>query len=343
MKSFHRTMGYLSSIFLLMIILSIVIASSYMNRNSISLTQLFSEVGDISNNSTNNISFWGSGKSSSDYTTVNISESETFDLVEEIFVSASIEEVIFIEDDRDDILVEYHRERPDTSNYEVNYSANASNNKLSISATLKSKSISINKAYKGTIKIYVPNDYRFDKVTIDSGAAKITSENIYTNTNSLSAIASFGDIDFEINNPIDEVIISCNFGSIKVEVNESIKDFDVTCDLGEINLTLNDSIDTLTVNEDMGDVEINATSPLGSVNIQNNMGAIEAEFLESVEALVIENNMGDINVSLHDNDDITIYMDTDLGSVNSDFPTTDLKSTNFQFKNNMGSIKVYNN
>jgi len=343
MKSFHKTMGYLSAIFLLMIIVSISVASSYMKDHDISFPQLFSNSGEISYNSTRNLNFWDSGNKASNYETLNISESETFDLAEEIFISASIEEVTFIEDDRNDILVEYYRELPNTKNYEVTYKASASDDKLSIFTTLKIKNISIDKAYDGTIKIYVPIDYTFEKVTIDSGAAKITSNNIYTNTKSLSTIASFGDIDIEISSPIDEVLISCNFGSVDVQVNDIIKELDVTCDMGKINLTINDKVDILTVNEDLGDVVINATSPLGSVEITNSMGSIKADFLESVKEVVIENNMGDIDANFYKNDNISIYIDTDLGSIHSDFPTTASKDTNYKFSSDMGSIKVQNN
>lgn len=342
MKSFHKTMGLLSGIFLLMIVGSVSVASSYMTNNDITIPLLFSDSTEITESASNKINIWDSGSNASSYDTITTNRSETFNVVEEIFISSSTEEVIFIEEDRNNILVEFEREQPDTDNYEVLYNTNSSNNKLTISATLKSKGISINKVYKGSIKIYVPEDYHFDKVTIDSGAAKITSDNIYTNTNNLTAIASFGDIDIDIDDPINEVLISCNFGSIKVGVNDEVNNLDITCDMGTIDLEINDGINELSVKENMGDVDIEGNSPIGSVTVENNMGAIKAEFSDFVEYVDIENNMGDINVTFLDNNNMTIYIDASLGSVHSDFVTTDSNKSNYKFKSNMGSIKVFN-
>lgn len=340
MKSFHKTMGILSGIFLLMIIVSISVSSSYMTRHNITFPELFSETGNITYGVESGSSFWRTGEKSSNYETITIENSDSYELVDELFISASIEEILFVEEDRKDILVEYYRELPDTKNYQVNYKTTVLNNKLSISSTLKVNSLSINKDYEGFIKIYVPNDYQFDKVTIDSAAAKITSQNIYTKTNSLSAIASFGDIDIDIDSPIDEVIISCDLGSIEVNVNSKINNLDISCDLGEINLKLNEHVETLTISEDMGDIQLKASSTLGSVDIENNLGSIDAEFLENVNKVIIANDLGDINVDFYKNDDISIYIDTDLGNTSSDFTTISSKDADYKFTSNLGSIDV---
>lgn len=343
MSSFHKTMGYLSAIFLIMIVLSLSIANSYMSQNNINFDSIFGESGNLSYDARNNISIFDSGQSSSNYETVNKNESKTFDLVDEIFVSTSTEEVVFVEESRSDILVEYSRELPDTNKYQVDYKVDSSNNKLTISASMKSSNIAINKIYEGTILIHVPTDYVFDKITIDSGAAKITSDNIYTNTKSLSTIASFGDIDIDIDAPIEEVIISCSFGSIIVDVDNKIQDLDITCDLGRIELNINDNIDTLTINEELGDVQVASTASIKEVTITNSMGAIYAMFEETVGSVSIENSMGDIIVDFYDNPDISIYINTELGSIHSDFETTSDKNADFSFKNELGSIKVNDN
>lgn len=343
MSSFHKTMGYLSAIFLIMIVLSVSIASSYMSQNNINFGSIFSETGNLSYDATNNISIFESGKNSSNYETVSQNDSKAFDLVDEIFVSTSTEEVVFIEEDRDDILVEYYRELPDTNKYQVDYNVNSTNKKLTISATVKSSNIAINKIYEGIIYIHVPSDYVFDKITIDSGAAKITSDNIYTKTKSLSTIASFGDIDIDIDSPIEEVIISCNFGSIIVDVNEKVQDLDITCELGRIELNVNDDVGTLSINEELGDVILTSSASIDDVVITNSMGAIKAVFEETVRSVSIENSMGDIEVDFYENPDISIYINTELGSIHSDFDTTSDDDADFYFANELGSIKVYDN
>ena len=128
MKSFHRIMGYLSGIFVLMIIVSISISSSYMKRNEITFSQLFSETGSLQYGGNWSLSLEGlfsNHLKSSDYETIRIEESNQFDLAKEIFISSSIEDVIFIEEDRSDIQVDYYRELPDTNADSVRYRASS--------------------------------------------------------------------------------------------------------------------------------------------------------------------------------------------------------------------------
>ena len=84
MKSFHKTMGYLSAAFLLMIILSISISSTYMKNNNIGFPDLFAETGSLVYDSSNNLNFWASSKKSSSYETIKINESNNFKLVDEL-------------------------------------------------------------------------------------------------------------------------------------------------------------------------------------------------------------------------------------------------------------------
>jgi hypothetical protein len=316
-------MGFLSGIFLLIIILSVTVASSYMQRNDISFEDLFDGSSSIQYgndwNFNGNFIFNQTNKSS-DYETRIIEKNETFDIVDELFISTTIEEVVFVEEDRSDILVEYYRESPDTGAYDVKYKTSSTSNKLSVSTSLSIRNLRLNKEYKGKITIHIPSDYIFEKVTLDSGAAKIRTENIYSKTRALSIIASFGDIDITTDSPIEKVNVRCNLGSITLNVNKPINDLYIDCE--------------------MGDIKINTSSIIEYVSVVNNMGSINADFLENISGATFENNMGDINVTFHKNDDMAIYIDTNLGDTSSDYSTTSSNNTNFSFMTNMGSIKV---
>jgi len=345
MKSFHKTMGYLAGIFTLMIIVSITIASSYMTRNNISFISLFEETSSLEfdnnfefklDNLFNNIDL------SSRYDTKLIEDSQTFDLVKEIFISSSIEEIVFIQEEREDIKVDYFRELPDSKYYSVDYNINDTNSRLNITATMSvsAKNLTINNDYKGSITIYVPKEYLFDKITLDSSISTLKSENIYPFTKNLTLISSLGDIDIDITEPLNSLNITSKLGSIKLEIKSEINKLYINCDLGKINLTIDESIGDLAIEENLGDIKITSNAPIGISKIHNNMGKLEGTFTKKVESIDFSTNMGSIDISLLDNDDISIYTETNLGSVESDFPTASKEQTDFIFTSNMGKIKV---
>lgn len=344
MKSFHKTMGLMAGVFLLMIILSLSVASSYMTKNDILFESLFLESADPNYHGSYRFTWnglFGPSHRASDYETVTIEESESFGLAKELFVSSTIESISFIEEDRSDILVEYYRELPDSKLYDVNYSTSESENKLNITATLKIGNMNLNRTYGGEIKIHLPKDYHFDKVTVDTGMAKIRSANIYTDTDELSVIASFGDIDVVIEQPIRDVNVSCNFGSIDLRCESTIDNLDVDCDMGSIDLEVNAPISQLDVTENMGDVNLNASAEISHVDIVSNMGTVRADFLETVGGMDLDTNMGDVDVYFYENADMHVHADTDLGNVKSDFPIVSAGKTDFRFTSNMGSVSVH--
>ena len=126
-----------------------------------------------------------------------------------------------------------------------------------------------------------------------------------------------------------------------MKTSSAINTLNVDCDMGKIDLILEGEINKLMVEENMGDVDIEALSPIQQVIIENNMGSIRSDFLATIEQASFKNNMGDIKVTFYENDGISVYVDTDLGSAKSDFPTVSENQTDFTFNANMGSIDVY--
>jgi len=343
MKSFHKTMGYLAGIFTLMIIVSISVASSYMSRNNISFLSLFEETSTLEFDEDfefkldglfNNIEL------SSRYDTKIIKDSQSFNLTKELFISSSIEEIIFIQEDREDIKVDYYRELPDSKYYSVDYKVNESSNRLNISAAMSVKNLTINNDYKGSITVYVPKAYAFDKITLDSSISTLKSENIYPFTRNLTIISSLGDIDIDITESLDSLNITSKLGSIKLDIKGEIDKLYINCDLGKINLTIDEIINDLSIEENLGDIKITSNAFIGTSKIHNNMGKLEGTFAKEIKSIDFSTNMGSIDITLLDNDDISIYSETNLGSVDSDFPSTTKELTDFIFTSNMGKIKI---
>lgn len=339
MRSFNRTMGVMAGVFFLMIVISISVGTSYIESNNLNTRELWNQTTNLDYSDQWNYDGLFSGKKSSDYETLELTQTDTFPLKPEIFISSSIEKVTFIEEDRSDIQVDYSREYPDTSDYTVSYSAGASSNRISVTATLNSRGLSINRNYDGAIVIRIPNDYRFESITLDSSAAVIDEDGIYTNTDELTVIASLGDVSLKTEYPIDQLDVQCSMGSIDLKVNEAVDQIDIVCDLGEVNLNLDAEVGDLNVQNDMGDITVEASDRLGKVSLTSSIGSVNGEFRREVAGMTVSSDMGSIQMTFHRNDDMSIYADTDMGDVDSDFTRVD-KSEGFTFTSSIGSIEL---
>ncbi|WZL81518.1 DUF4097 family beta strand repeat-containing protein [Vallitaleaceae bacterium 9-2] len=279
MKSFNKTMGYLMGFFFLMATLSVVVALSYIERHDLSVNNLFSQSTSLRYSDHWDIDFFpdilSSSHRSDNYETLTLSDQETFDLVDQLFISTSVEDVHFIEEEREDILVEYFREQPDTNRYTTNFNTQLKNNQLSVTTTLSIRNLVMTQDYKGTINVHIPKDYHFKEVKLDSDTTRLTNDNIYQNTDKLILITDLGDIDISLTQDIKEVGIFCDLGSISLDSQSQLGFLEVNNNLGDIDLSLM-SVDMLKVNADLGSIEadmnldedtvIYADTDLGSVN-----------------------------------------------------------------------------
>lgn len=345
MKTFNRNLGYLAIIFFVMIIASVSVASSYMRRNDISFIDLFEGTTHIQFDDNFDLklnSLLNDLEKSSHFDTKVIEKTSKFEPAKELFVSSSIEEIVFIEEDRDNIQIDYYRELPDSKYYTVDYNADSTKEKITVSASMSVKNLAINSDYKGSITIHVPKNYIFDKITIDSGISKLKDSNIYLNTKDLTILSSLGDVKLEITKPLETLHITSNLGSVNLDINSTIDKVMINCDLGKIDLTVNDPINILTLEENMGDIKLISNANINFTSIHNNMGRIDSEFNESVGGSDFYSNIGSIDVTFSKNKDISVFAKTSLGKVSSDFPTTEKDKTNYKFESDMGSISIEN-
>lgn len=299
MKSLDRTLGTLAGIFLLMIIISILAISSYSASHDISFKSLFN---------------------SPDFDTIEIEESNQFQIPKEIFVSTTIEQVIFIEEERSDVLVEYSRELPDSEFYHVKYKAEEVDDQLYITATHSSQFLIFGGDYKGVITLHIPKGQHFNKITIDSNIANLEAEHIYSNADEIKIITNIGNINFKAVYPSDKIEISSNIGSIHLSNTAILQNIYISCDSGNISI---DSYNTIQ-----------------SLQIENDAGSIQGTFQNFIEKANITTNIGSINVKFLDNQEMTIYMNTSVGDTSSDFKTVSKAKTNYIFTTDVGSIHI---
>ncbi len=321
MKSFNKTMSFLAGLFAIMIILSIAVASSYINRNNLSGSDLWGNSSHIQFSDDWEFNgLFSSNHRSNEFETLVLTQTDTFDLKSELFISSSIEEITFIEEDRNDIMIEFYREYPDTSTYNVKYEVTETIDRINISSTLSIRGLIINKDYSGNIKVHIPTDYHFNKVTLDSSATVMNTDNIYTKTDVLTILADFGDIDINIDQPIETVSINCDMGAIKIYTSKAIGNLDIS--------------------NDIGDLFFNIDAPVNNANFSSNLGQISGEFKDEVGQVNASTDLGNIDITFHKNENMVVTIDVDLGDKSSDFPTTN-NSKDFRFSSDLGSVQIH--
>ena len=304
MKSFHKTMGYLLGFFFIMTLVSIIVAASYINSNNLSLENIFSENTSINYTDHWDIDFFpnilSSNHRSDDYKTISLSNTQTFDLPDKIFISAAVEDIQFIEAERDSILVEYYRDQPDTKRYNSNFNTQLKNDQLSITTSLSIRNLIMTKEYKGIIKVYVPKGYFFEEVKLEADTIPLTDDNVYYNTNKLILMTDLGDIDLHFPKKMKDVSVFCDIGSISLQSESEIENIIIRNDLGDIHLDL-DTVNSLDIDTDLG--AINATLNLPSdtlIYADTDLGSIDSDFKktnsEEEANYSFYSNLGSINI-----------------------------------------------
>lgn len=337
MKSFNKFLGLTSVVLLILLIGSIFVISMYLVSNP-------KIADDFSIDFPHNLSVnWGSfgGKRSSSFKTVVIEESKSFSVCDEIVIDTAFEDIIFVEEERDNILVEYYHEKPDTPLYKVSYSIDYTDDKLTITSNSTIRSLMTDKSYDRYVKIYVPNDYTFETLDLSSSLGEINNDSILSNVDNLIVNADLGDVNFEIESPKKSVTLNCDMGRLEFTSFASIESFDASCSLGDINIELMDPVGALWCTVDMGSLDISAEDTIDKATLNASMGNIDGKFKGHVGSMTAEADMGNITMSLHDNEESTAYADADLGDVDCDLPIVK-KNTNpdFELYASLGNINV---
>ncbi len=338
MRSFNRFMGITALVLVVVLIGSIIFTSTYVASHR----ELLNELGG--NGVQWNWSF-GSNERSSHYETLTQSDETSFALPESIILDIGTDELIFIEEDRKDILVVYVNEYPDTPLYQVDYHTEMKNDTLYITSSQNIKSLYLDKDYESRITIHVPQDFKLDTLDLTMSMGEITQQSIMNNVDNLILSANLGDIDVEIDSPKDSLSIDCAMGSIELDVNAPVKTLDCQASFGEVNLNLGSSVGSLSTSADMGSINITAQSDIQTVELSAQMGSITGNFDGRVDKMTADCDMGSINLEMEKTDGITAYIDADMGSVEID-DDIDLVKENadpdYKLSAQMGDIEIKN-
>ena len=127
MKGFNRFLGVTAGVLFIALIVSVGIIGIYVSSHQEELSEFTGinfHFGDF-----NNIDLFDSERSSL-YERMVLQQEDEFDLMPNIDIDASFEDIEFIEKDRENIKVVYYKEKPDTKLYQTEYNAKTNNKKI---------------------------------------------------------------------------------------------------------------------------------------------------------------------------------------------------------------------
>ena len=340
MKGFHKFLGVTALLLIGVLIFTITFTGYYISRHKEILTQLNSFSFPGVTNIQYDLSIFDSQKSSS-FETLTSTKTDNFQIADTIVINVSLENVEFVKEDRSDIMVEYYNEYPNSALYKVDYTSEMTDNTLYITTNYSITDLLIDKTYKSKVTIHVPKDYICKNLDITLSMGELSDKSILEDATNLKLTAKLGDIDVNITNPKDSLIVTSEAGNIDLNITAPVEIFESKSNFGETRLDFSDHVGELLCELDMGNLIITSKRPIDVVSLTAKMGNIEAEFDEDVKQLSANADMGNIEMTFGANENSTVYIDTDMGSIDSDFKSVkETDHPDFKVYSNMGNVTL---
>jgi len=343
-KSFDQFIKNALLVSLGILAVSALLIFSYMDSKDLSFNDLFQDgdfyFGDM-NNGYRSIRLGANLSSSNNYDLLTLSEDHSFEALDNIEINATLEEIIFIHEERDDIRVTFEREVPDTKSYTVNYKAKASNDQIIIDVKLNSSGFYADQNYKGLITIYLPEDHQLDQLSIHRkiGSEAITLPNYVKD---VDIRVNFGSLKIISDKPLDSLELSVDAGDLYFKTSAPIDSIKASVDTGELNFDIFSDIANLDLSADIGEINGYLEISPKEMEVSCDLGDIDLEFLSPINKLVSQLDLGDLNINVSDKDNSTVYVDTDLVDYDSHLDTTSNKSkANIFVEMSLGDVNIY--
>lgn len=342
MKSLNKVLG-ITAIVLVVLLFSTLIATSVYLTSNKEILEEFPSFHGFTNRSFYFNNSIGPHKRSSSFQTLEVSREDRFENPKSMVIDVAIEPILFIEEDRSDILVEYYHEYPDSSLYSFDYKTNMENDILYISSSYTVLDIFFDRDYESYIYIHVPTGYTLDTLDLTYDLGEVTDDSIFESVNDLNIHANLGDVNLSIDSPKNNLSITCDMGNIALITNAPIKKLNAEANFGKIELNLLETVGSLYTNLDMGNLELYAEGKIESAFTEADMGNIHADFKEQVKTLVARADFGNVSMTFYNNPSSTVYTNSDFGNtkISPDFKTVkEGDNPDFKVYTNMGQIEL---
>ena len=189
----------------------------------------------------------------------------------------------------------------ETNNKNINFKQD--NNRLHI----KEKHGWFNKTQNSDLIIYVPQNFIFDMVSIESGAGKLNVDQLLTKNLYLDLGA--GKVVINNLNTFDNTEIDGGAGSIEIN-NGKINNLDLDMGVGQLSLnstlTGNNKIDSgvgvidLNLNGTINDYKIKIDKGIGAVNLNGEKVKGNTYYGTGSNLVDVDGGIGNINISILD-------------------------------------------
>lgn len=275
------------------------------------------------------------------YKTINNSIVDNFSTatIKDIDIQTDISNLIFVEEDRQDVQVDYAYSKPDTSDYTVIYDAELKGNTLVIQQELKIKNYpSSIDAYDNDITIRIPKGLQVDQLSYHNNLGAIKDSFFYSRVKELELNASLGKIDIKLDNDLDKVKLVASMGDLKLVSDADITTLDMKADNGKLNLTSRGDIKNLIMNASMGSITTNNKGTIHNCTMNADMGSIRGTFYKQLKSLKVKCDMGSVDLTLYENDYTVFNTDVSMGKLTTDFQKGSNKD--FEIECDMGSITL---
>ncbi|PKM51113.1 MAG: hypothetical protein CVV02_08160 [Firmicutes bacterium HGW-Firmicutes-7] len=341
MKGFHKFLGVASIIFLAVLVVATSFTGYYISKNK----DILSNFGNFKVDGKNFDYNWSifNNNRSSQFETLTVSQTDNFTLPDSIVINSSLEDVIFIEEDRSDIMVEYYNEYPNSPLYSIDYKIEQLENTLYINSYYSVTNIFIDRAYASYINVHIPKDYQCNILDLTLSMGEITNHSIFDNINNLYLSASLGNVELDITTPKESISVNSEMGAITLNVSAPVQSFDSKSNFGEIKLNFTETIGTLVCELDMGSLEITSDKNIEHARFSTKMGSTQGTFYSNIATLSANADLGNIDLSFYDNDSTATYIDSNLGHIDVDSSFKVVKESegpDFRIYSNMGNVTL---
>ncbi|RRD93572.1 hypothetical protein EII17_12090 [Clostridiales bacterium COT073_COT-073] len=269
-----------------------------------------------------------------------------FPVSKKLKITVDIENISFVEENREDILVVYDYRHPHAPEYHIDFKAFFIRDEIQIIATTTAKkqnslpfsAADLDGIYRGSIEIHLPKDLQLETLALTTSGLNIEQNMLYENADSYILTSSMGNISFVINQPKKLISVETDLGNCSVLTQAPVEIFDLISNLGNAYLDFEQSIDTLYVINSFGNSTVVFNDSLTAGNIQSNVGKVHLFGRKLPDNLNISTLTGDILTYLSQNP--STYLSTVDGTVSSYFELTDQLDPRLYITSHAGNIQV---
>lgn len=334
MKSFDRFLGISALVLFVVLMVSGMVAVSYVMGNPGMFNSANFRVDE-------DFHFSFSDTRSSDYPTLNISQQNVFEVSEINAIKLDIDfaDVLYVEEDRDDILVKHYIEYPDTNNYSYTYSCNQSGDVINIRSSVRSYNLHMDLDYIQYITIYVPENMHLDVYELTSSIGSIGNDSIPSNVDLLYIEADLGDIRVDLTNHLNDLRLSADIGEIYATTTASIESLEITSPIGFVSLESSEAIHTLEIDSNIGDVYLVLGDITEYGHLEMDIASADITINGHVKEMNVDGNMGDITLTVASGN--TVYAYNDSENIYTEIPLSDNDDANIDITTDIGQINIY--